>query len=123
MEQKSKYTPKVLKSAPTESKIFPLVIVQNPRIIIDEETLSYTEQKYIFKIEIEIYATEKTVGIKKIARQTIMEELENLIYEVFEGYYKFKGLEPQVRPNADINVSREAIQFEGRIKNNIIYRR
>ena len=65
MEQKSKYTPKVLKSAPTESKIFPLVIVQNPRIIIDEETLSYTEQKYIFKIEIEIYATEKTVGIKK----------------------------------------------------------
>ena len=103
--------------------MFPLVIIQKPRIIIDDETLSYTGQKYNFKIEIEIYATDKTVGTKKIARQTIIEELENLIYEVFEEYYKFKGNEPQTRPNADINVSREAIQFEGKIKNNIIYRR
>lgn len=90
---------------------------------IEDETLCYGEQKYNFKIEIEIYATDKTVGSKKIARQTIIEELENLIYEIFEEHYRFRGNEPQVRPNADINVSREAIQFEGKIKNNIIYRR
>ena len=75
------------------------------------------------KFEIEIYAIDKTVENKKIAKQTIIEELESLIYEVFEQHYRFKGNEPQVRPNADINVSREAIQFEGKIKNNIIYRR
>lgn len=91
--------------------------------MIDDETLSYTEQKYNFKVEIEIYTTDKNVGNKKIAKQTIIEELENLIYEVFEKHYRFKGNEPQIRLNADINVSREAIQFEGKIKNNIIYRR
>jgi hypothetical protein len=42
---------------------------------------------------------------------------------VFEEHYRFKGNDPDPRKNADINVSREAIQFEGKIKNNIIYRR
>lgn len=112
-----------MKSAPTESKIFPLVIFDKPKIVLDDETLCYGEQKYKIKFEIEIYTTDKTVGSKKIARQTIIEELEELVYEVFEEHYRFKGNEPQVRPNADINVSREAIQFEGKIKNNIIYRR
>ncbi len=99
------------------------MIIQKPSIVLDDETLCYGEQKYKIKFEIEMYATDKTVGSKKIARQTIIEELENLTYEVFEEHYRFKGNEPQVRPNADINVSREAIQFEGKIKNNIIYRR
>lgn len=112
-----------MKSAPTESNIFPLVIIPKPSIVLDDETLCYGEQRYKVKFEIEIYATDKTVGSKKIAKQTIIEELENLIYEVFEEHYRFKGNEPQKRPNADINISREAIQFEGKIKNNIIYRR
>lgn len=99
------------------------MIFDKPKIVLDDETLCYGEQKYKIKFDIEIYATDKTVGSKKIARQTIIEELEDLVYEVFEEHYRFKGIEPQVRPNADINVSREAIQFEGKIKNNIIYRR
>lgn len=99
------------------------MIFDKPKIVLDDETLCYGEQKYKIKFEIEIYATDKTVGSKKVARQTIIEELEDLIYEVFEEHYRFKGNELQVRPNADINVSREAIQFEGKIKNNIIYRR
>lgn len=99
------------------------MIFDKPKIVLDDETLCYGEQKYKIKFEIEIYATDKTVGSKKIARQTIIEELEDLVYEVFEKYYRFKGNEPQIRPNADINVSREAMQFEGKIKNNIIYRR
>lgn len=99
------------------------MIFDKPKIVLDDETLCYGEQKYKIKFEIEIYATDKTVGSKKIARQTIIEELENLVYEAFEEHYRFKGNKPQVRPNADINVSREAIQFEGKIKNNIIYRR
>ena len=99
------------------------MIFDKPKIVLDDETLCYGEQKYKIKFEIEIYTTDKTVGSKKIARQTIIEELEDLVYEVFEEHYRFKGNEPQVRPNVDINVSREAIQFEGKIKNNIIYRR
>lgn len=113
-----------MKSAPTESKTFPLVIFDKPKIVLDDETLCYGEQKYKIKFEIEIYATDKSISKNnRIARQTIMEELENLIYEVFEEHYRFKGNEPQARQNADINISREAIMFEGKIKNNIIYRR
>lgn len=92
-------------------------------IELDDETLKYGERKYKIEFEIEIYTTDKTVENKKIARQTIIEELESLVYEVFEEHYRFKGKKPDRRPNADINVSREAIQFEGKIKNNIIYRR
>ena len=99
------------------------MIFDKPKIVLDDETLCYGEQKYKIKFEIEIYTTDKTVGSKKIARQTIIEELEDLVYEVFEEHYRFKGDDPDPKPNADINVSRESIQFEGKIKNNIIYRR
>lgn len=97
--------------------------MHKPKITIIDETLKYGEKKYNVKIEVEIFSTDNTVGSKKIARQTITEELEDLIYEVFEDHYRFKGNDPEQRTNADVNISREAIMFEGKIKNNIIYRR
>ena len=54
IKEKSIYNPEVFKNAPTESDIFPLVIIPECKIILDNETLKYGEQKYqiIFNIEI-----------------------------------------------------------------------
>lgn len=126
IEEKSIYSPKVLKNAPTESKIFPLIVMPECKVILDKETLntkSDKEKEYKIIFDIEIYATDKTVGTKKIARQTIIHELQQLIYEVFEKENGMLGKEPQAIPNADINVARQGIEFTGRLKNNVIYRR
>ena len=123
IEKNSIYSPKVSKTAPTESKIFPLVVIPECKIIIADETLKYGEQKYNLIFDIEIYATDKTIEKKRIARQTIISELQQLIYDVFEEHYKMLGEEPQPRPNADLNVAREEIKFTAKVKNNIIYRR
>lgn len=123
IKQKSIYSPEVFKNAPTESDIFPLVIIPECKIVLDDETLKYGETKYQVIFEIEIYATDKSVGTKKVSRNTIIQELEKLVYEVFEEHYKLLGAEPQATPNADTNIARETIRFTGKIKNNIIYRR
>lgn len=123
IKQKSIYSPEVFKNAPTESNIFPLVIIPQCKIILDEETLKYGERKYEVIFEIEIYVTDKSINNKKVSRTTIIQELEKLIYETFEEHYGLLGGEPTITPNADTNVARETIRFTGKIKNNIIYRR
>lgn len=124
IKQKSIYSPEVFKNTPTESNIFPLVIIPECKIILDEETLKYGERKYQVIFEIETYAIDKSIGVdKKISRETIIHELEKLIYEIFEEHYGLLGEEPKITPNADTNVARETISFTGKIKNNIIYRR
>lgn len=123
IKQKSTYSPEVFKNAPTESNIFPLVIIPQCKIILDEETLKYGERKYKVIFEIEIYTTDKSINNKKVSRTTIIQELEKLIYETFEEHYGLLGGEPKITPNADTNVARETIRFTGKIKNNIIYRR
>lgn len=123
IKQKSIYNPEVFKNAPTESDIFPLVIIPECKIVLDEETLKYGERKYEIIFNIEIYATDKSINNKKVSKTTIIRELEKLVYEVFEEHYMLLGKEPEIRPNADTNVAREEIRFTGKIKNNIIYRR
>ena len=123
IKEKSIYSPEVFKNAPTESDIFPLVIIPRCKVILDDETLKYGEQKYQVIFEIEIYSTDKTIGTKKVSRQTIIQELEKLVYETFEEHYGLLGEEPNITPNADTNVARETVKFTGKIKNNIIYRR
>ena len=123
VKQKSIYNPEVFKNAPTESNIFPLVIIPQCKIILDDETLKYGETKYQVIFEIELYSTDKSIGNKKVSRATIIQELEKLVYDVFEEHYKLLGEEPKAVPNADTNIARESIKFTGKIKNNIIYRR
>ena len=123
IKQKSIYSPEVFKNAPTESDIFPLVIIPECKIILDDETLKYGETRYQVIFEIELYSTDKTIENKKVSRTTIIQELEKLVYDVFEEHYKLLGREPQIVPNADTNIARETIKFTGKIKNNIIYRR
>ena len=124
IKEKSIYNPEVFKNAPTESDIFPLVIIPKCKIVLDDETLKYGEARYQIVFEVEIYAVDRSIEAnKKVSKNTIIHELEKLVYEVFEGHYRLLGQEPEIRPNADTNVAREIIRFTGKVKNNIIYRR
>ena len=120
----SSYSPKVGKSAPTEAKDFPLVIIPECKMTLNEETLKKGQQKYKLTFEVEIYAIDTTVEGKAVARQTIVEELEKIVYEIFEEHYGMRGLEAELRPNADTNVMRVYIEFRSVVDHkNIIYRR
>ena len=119
----SVYAPYVVKNSPTQSNSFPLVIFHKPKVILDDETLKYGEPRYSIYIDLDIYATDKTVANKKISKQTIIAELEKLTYDVFEGQYGLLGGQPMEVVNADTNVSREEMRFTGKYKNNIFYRR
>ena len=81
------------------------------------------KRRYEVIFEIEIYAIDKSINNKKVSRNTIIQELEKLVYETFEEHYGLLGGKPTTTPNADTNVARETISFTGKIKNNIIYRR
>ena len=91
IKQKSIYSPEVFKNSPTESDVFPLVIIPRCKVILDEETLKYGERKYEVVFEIEIYATDKSINNKKVSRATIIQELEELVYEIFEEHYGLLG--------------------------------
>lgn len=121
--EQSIYSPYVIKNSPTQSNSFPLVIFPKTKFILDDETLKHGERRYSVIIEIEIYAIDKTVANKKVSKQTIIAELEKLLYDVFEEHYGLQGETPNEIINADTNVSREVMRFTGKYKNNVFYRR
>ncbi len=126
IKEKSIYNPEILKQAPTESNIFPLVIIPECKIVLNKETLktrSKKEKEYRIIFNIELYAIDKTIDKKRISKQTILSELKNLIYEIFEDKLCFLGYAPTPMPNADINVAKEGIRFVAIYKNQIFYRR
>ncbi len=126
IEKDSQYGCKVLKHAPTESKVFPLVIIPECKIILDKETLrrkSTKEKEYRIIFNIEIYTSDKTINNRKTARQSVMSDLIQKIYCIFEDYFGLLGEELKPLPNADVNIMRTNIIFTGRYKNKTIHRR
>lgn len=100
----SKYNPYVLKKEP-EDKLFPLVIVKEKPRNGQFTTLKYTEYKYSFSLEINVYALNKEL----IAGETICKEISDLIERYFYEKYRMNVV---VNPNAlnlDSSVSRTLI--------------
>ena len=119
IKNKSQYAPTVLKSAPQEINQFPLVVIPECKLILKDETLKHKEKEYRLIFDIEVYSTDKTV-----ASQSIITELEKLIYDVFEEHYLMKVAEPKPTPNIDRNVDRLYMRAEATInENKIIFRR
>lgn len=124
IQSNSKYSPAVLKTTPQEINQFPLVVIPECKLILKDETLKHKEKEYRLIFDIELYATDKSVGSKKVARQSIIAELEKLIYEVFEEHYLMRVAEPKPTPNIDRNVDRLYMRAEATInEKKIIFRR
>lgn len=124
LTEHSIFSPKVLKTSPTESDYFPLVIVKMPEVYLEDETLKMNgEQAYSFILTIEIYSMAKIVNGEKYSKASVSQELLHLLYEVFEEHFIMLGRLPETIPNADTNVERISIRFTGKYKNNTFYRR
>lgn len=124
IQSNSKYSPAVLKTTPQEINQFPLVVIPECKLILKDETLKHKEKEYRLIFDIELYSTDKSVGSKKVARQSIIAELEKLIYEVFEEHYLMRVAEPKPTPNIDRNVDRLYMRAEATInEKKIIFRR
>lgn len=124
IQSNSKYNPAVLKTTPQEINQFPLVVIPECKLILKDETLKHKEKEYRLIFDIELYSTDKSVGSKKVARQSIIAELEKLIYEVFEEHYLMRVAEPKSTPNIDRNVDRLYMRAEATInEKKIIFRR
>lgn len=117
--EKSKYSPKILKDTPPDKK-FPLILIKQIRDDLYSENLDKTDQRFYIGYEIEIY----TMNIDKTSKQTIANELIQLLNDVFDEHYGMNRKLNKELPNADTNIYRWGMRFEAKIdENKRIYRR
>lgn len=113
VEKQSLYNPKVVKSKPSVSKIFPIVPI---KLLPSQNTygnLSYTQERFSFGIEIDVNSQDKVVEDKVISRRTICEEITNLVIKYFKENFR---VSIYVEPNAvstDDTVHRALIRISG----------
>lgn len=120
IKENSKYAPVVLITPPEETKIFPLVIITETNNVLEDENLKKGDLKYRVEYEIEIYAIDKG----NIAKEFIIQELKNLVNEVFDGHYGMLRRACIPTPNVDRNVNRLYMRYSALIdERKIIYRR
>ncbi|MGN1301590.1 MAG: hypothetical protein ACI4U9_03600 [Clostridia bacterium] len=120
IKNNSKYSPHILKIAPEETKVFPLVVIKEVDNILEEEDLTKGDQKFKIEYEIEIYAIDKG----NISKQIIIQELKKLINEVFDNYFGMYRRACITIPNVDRNVEKLYMRFNAIIdENKVIYRR
>lgn len=102
----STYDPYVLKATPEESKVFPLVIITQTNDYLKDETLKKTEKQNTLSYEVNIFAKDTTVN-----RQTIIEELVQVVNDVFENEIGFRRTQAEPIPNIDLSVDRFVLEY------------
>lgn len=119
IKEKSIYFPKVLKIAPEETKVFPLVVIKESDNILEDENLTKGDQKFKLEYEIEIFTIDKG----NIPKQVIIQELKRLVNEVFDDHYGMNRRACVPTPNADRNVDKLYMRYNAVIdENKVIYR-
>ena len=103
----SKNKPYVLKKEP-EDKLFPLVTVKENSRNCQYTTLKYTDYKYTFSLEINVYALNKG----QIASNTICKEVSDVIERYFNEKYRMNVKVNPNAPNIDSSVSRALIYVD-----------
>ena len=100
------YDPYVLKATPEESKVFPLVIITQTNDYLKDETLKKTEKQNMLSYEVNIFAKDTTVN-----RQTIIEELVQIVNDVFENEIGFRRTQAEPISNIDLSVDRFVLEY------------
>lgn len=120
IKDNSKYSPKVLKTPPQETKVFPLVVISELDNTLEDENLTKGDQKFKLEYEIEIYAIDKG----SLSKQIIIQELKKLVNDVFDNHYGMYRRACNPTPNADRNVDKLYMRYNALIdENKVIYRR
>lgn len=109
----SKYSPVVTDVLNEQSKVFPIVTVNASRVLNNYGNLSYTEENYPFRIDINMYANDKSLDGKKISKITIANELSNLVETYFKSNYKVTINRQDNFDNIDGTIRRNFIRVSG----------
>ena len=115
VETNSIYNPKVTKKKPQESKLFPIVPVKLYPVTNKYNNLNYGEETYTFKIEINIYAEEKTINNVKVSKRTICNEITSKVVEYFKNNYHVTIKTELDALNVDINIQRNTVRVSGKL--------
>ena len=113
VETNSIYSPKVTKISPQDSKVFPIVPVRLLPIRNLYNNLNYGEETYNFGIEINIYATDKTVGTSKLSKKTICDEVTSKVIDYFKTNFHVSIYVEYDMPNIDTNIHRNYVRITG----------
>ena len=121
IESHNDYSAKVVKKAPQDSKVFPIIPISLLPITNTYNNLSYGEETYSFGIEINIYAIDETIEVtnnnetssERVSKKTICDNLAKLIVEYIKDNYHFTIRVTHDAPNVDDNVHRTLIRLTG----------
>lgn len=119
--ENSNYSPIVTKAYTEQSKVFPIVIVNLNRVINNYGNLTYGEENYPFRIDINIYANDKTIDIvesgvsthKKVSKITIASEISGLVETYFKTNFRVTVNRQDDIDNIDGSIRRNFIRISG----------
>lgn len=113
IETHSLYSPVVTKVYTEQSKVFPIVTVQ----LINEKqkfnNLTWGEQTYPFKLNINIYSNDKTINNTKVSKIAITDEISDIIEAYFNESCKISLERQDDIANIDGTIRRNLIIVSG----------
>lgn len=109
----SVYSPSVTKVYTEQSKVFPIVTVSLSRVINNYGNLSYSEENYPFRIDINVYANDKTINNSKTSKITIADEISDLVETYFKNNYRVTVNRQDDLENIDGTIRRNFIRISG----------
>ena len=125
IENNNSYNTRVVKAYTSTSTKFPIISCQLSNFIdTDYCTIDMVEKHDEMYLTIDIYTENKNIDNTTIASQQINDELTDLTIKFFESKRMRKTL-CRLTPNADKNITRRTIQYQGlvsRYRKNIIRR-
>lgn len=105
LDKNSIYSPLTIKTE-VESKEFPKVVVKELPRNSSYTTLKYTDERYFYGLEINVYAIQKN----NVSKTAIAEEITNLIETFFRDVYRMNVKVSKDVPNTDTSVFRSIVQ-------------
>jgi len=121
----SKYEPFVVKNYTSASTHFPIISCSLSNFTdTDFCTIDMIEQHQEIYLTIDIYTKSKIIDNEEFASQAINDELTELVMKFFSSK-KMKMTLCRLTPNADKNIMRRTIQYQGLVslaRGNIIRR-
>jgi uncharacterized membrane protein YheB (UPF0754 family) len=125
IENNNRYDTRVVKTYTSTSTKFPIISCQLSNFIdTDYCTIDMVEKHDEMYLTIDIYTENKNIDNTTIASQQINDELTDLTIKFFESKRMRRTL-CRLTPNADKNIARRTIQYQGlvsRYRKNIIRR-
>ena len=113
IETHSLYSPVVTKVYTEQSKVFPIVTVQLVRERQKFNNLTWGEQTYPFRIDINIYSNDKTINNTKVSKIVITDEISDIIEAYFNESCKISISRQDDIANIDGTIRRNLIIVDG----------